>query len=316
MSSFKKYFLYIFKKTALRQAVTCFICVIIALLQINGWEEYYSPSSVATILGVLCMLIPILELAPFKNRRNLDSLFSLPVSRKKQALAHYINGVIQISVAFTVCCVLALIQLIAYKRGAIIGYFIAYYFLALVAGILIYSVFMLLFDQANTVIDGILFEILGAFALFFVAQAVRNVIGTVGDHPYPTYIIFDPIGKEGLYQIVKNCSFSIYWKDIIMILMWSLIGVASIIGYFYAFERKKVENVGGISDSFLGYKLLIPVWAYSLLALLGSFSGMIIFIYLSMLIGYIIYRRGFKFTRQDLICMAMTIPFCALGVAV
>ena len=164
----------------------------------------------ATILGVLCMLIPIIELAPFKNRRNLDSLFSLPVSRRKQALAHYLNGIIQISVAFTVCCVLALIQLIAYKRGAIIGYFIVYYFLALIVGILIYSVFMLLFDQANTVIDGILFEILGAFALFFVLQAIRNVIGTVGNHPYPTYIIFDPIGREGLYQIVKNCSFSIY----------------------------------------------------------------------------------------------------------
>ena len=314
MSSFKKYFLYHFKKTVLRQALVCFICIFILISQIGDNGEYYSPKGITFILGALCFVIPALELASFKNRRNLDSIFSLPVSRKKQALAHYFNGIMQIYTAYTVCFLLSLFNLISYKRGAIIGYFTVYYFLSLIVGVFIYSIFMFLFTQSNTVIDGILFEILGAFALFFSVQATRKIMGTVGNHPYPTYIVFDPLGSEGLYQIVKNLSFHIHWKSVVMIIFWSLVGVAAIFGYFYTFKRKKVECIGGISDDLFGYKLFIPVWAYSLLALLGSLSGgMVVFIYVSMLIGYIIYRRGFNFAKSDWICIVMTIPFLALG---
>ena len=80
MSSFKKYFLYHFKKSALRQMLVCFLCVIFSIMQMSGLDEYYSPSGVAFILGVLCSVIPVLELSAFINRRNLDSLFSLPIS--------------------------------------------------------------------------------------------------------------------------------------------------------------------------------------------------------------------------------------------
>ena len=260
------------------------------------------------------MVIPVLELSAFKNRRNLDSLFSLPVSRKKQALAHYLSGIIQIYTAYTVCFLLSIFHLAAYNRGTLIIYYTAYYFLSLIAAAFIYSIFMFLFTQANTVVDGILFEILGAFSLFFVVQATRQITGTLDNHPYPTYIVFDPLGSEGLYQIVKDMSFHIHWKSVVMIIVWSLIGVAGIFGYFYTFERKRVEYIGGISDALFGYKLFIPVWAYSLLALLGSLSGgMVVFIYVSMLIGYIIYRRGFNFAKSDWICIVMTIPFLALG---
>ena len=311
MSSFKKYFLYHFKKSALRQMLVCFVCVIFSIMQMSGLDEYYSPSGVAFILGVLCSVIPVLELAAFKNRRNLDSMFSLPVSRKKQALAHYLNGIIQISAAYTFSCALSLIQLISFNRGAIIGYFIAYYFLSLIAGVLIYSIFMFLFNQANTVIDGILFEILGAFALFFAVQAIRTVTDTLGNHPYATYSVFAPIGSGGLYQIVRNLSFSLGWSYIVMLTVWTLIGIGAIFGYFYTFERKKVEAVGGISDALFGYKMFIPVWAYSLVTM-GLMEASI-FVCISMLIGYIIYRRGFQFTKSDLISMIMIIPFLSLG---
>lgn len=311
MSSFKKYFLYNYKKTFLRQVVTCFVCFVFSLLQISGGDEYYSPSEVAFILGALCSVIPVLELAPFKNRRNLDSLFSLPVSREKQALAHYLNGIIQIFAAYTACFLLSLLQLVVFRRGAIIGYFTAYYFLSLVAGVLIYSVFMFLFNQANTVIDGILFEVLGAFALFFAVEAIRTVTDTLGNYPYATYSVFAPIGSGGLYKIVRDLSFSLGWSYIVMLTVWTLIGIGAIFGYFYTFERKKVEAVGGISDSLFGYKLFIPIWAYSLVTI-----GLIetaIFVCISMLIGYIIFRRGFQFTKSDLISMIMVIPFLALS---
>lgn len=309
MTSFKNYFFYHFKNTFLRLIVLCVFSLLLIATNMSYYDKYYSPAVFGYLLGILCTLVPILELSGFKKRRNLDSLFSLPVSRKKQALIHYLNGLMHITTVYTTCFIVMFIYLAVKNNRDASGYFVAYYLLSLAMASFIYSVFMFVFNQANTIVDGVIFEILAAYSLFWLVQAIRVVFGL--EVSGPLYTIYSPFGNDGLFQLVRDELPFIPWKSLVMCITWVLIGIACMFGYLYTFEKTRVENVGGISNALFGYKLYIPLWASTLLVLGGSF--LFIFIYVSMFIGYIIYRRGVKLTMIDYISIVSTIPFLAIG---
>ena len=56
----------------------------------------------ATVLGILATLIPIIQCGELKNRRNLDTLYSLPISKVGIAGVHFISGFIQVIFVYTV----------------------------------------------------------------------------------------------------------------------------------------------------------------------------------------------------------------------
>ena len=99
MTTFKRYFIYRLKQSILRTVVFTALALLICLTAVNssisGDYEFYktaSLESLASILGIICFLIPILELSGFKNRRNLDTLYFFPIRRERMALAHYLSG--------------------------------------------------------------------------------------------------------------------------------------------------------------------------------------------------------------------------------
>lgn len=311
MSSFKNYFAYIFKRSYVRLIVTSVIVLVVTMWEIIAAKEHASLYTVYLILCALCTVIPPLELAAFKNRRNVDMLFSLPISRKKQAMAHWLNGLTHVLIPHVICFVSFIIS------GAIlelknVGYFVAYSFISLVFGALVYSVLLFAFNQANTVVDGVIFEILVAFGS---ALAVTTVFGGVLNIEIfnISYTVYAPLTESGFYQIVENGTLILPFKSVLMCTLIAILGVACIFGYIYNFEKIRAEKIGGISDSVIGYRILIPIWAYSFLAALGSV--LFIFVYISMLVGYIIFRRGFKLTKEDAIVFIGSLPFLILGFA-
>ena len=58
-------------------------------------------NSITVILCVLCTIIPILEFAGFHNRKNADTMLSMPISRAKLVLVHFLNGAWQIVTLLT-----------------------------------------------------------------------------------------------------------------------------------------------------------------------------------------------------------------------
>ena len=64
---------------------------------------------------------------------------------------------------------------------------------------------------------------------------------------------------------------------------------------------KSLEKAGEISNSPFGYKLLIPLYGYSLLMMYENIDFMTILIFIAMVIGYIVYRRSFKLKTSDLV---------------
>lgn len=331
MTTFKRYLFYRIENSALRMLVFSILSIMLTqtvlIESIDNVDVQYCSSGLyifAVILGIFASIIPILELSGFKNRRNLDTLYFFPINREKMAIAHYISGFFQVTVIYTATYVSGFVFLASQTDFFALGYMIPYYFLSLLLGLVIYSVFMFIFTQANSVADGVLFCLLWIFVISFVGHTLLDVI-------YPAIDGEDMIGIQGVWRSASRLAdwgivykpindLTILYQDAIeinnpaawnsyiprirensyMFFVWGVIGLAAAVGFIISFARKGAEKAGEISNSWFGYKLLIPVYGYCIM-----FQSISIFITIvMMIIGYIIYRRGFKFKKSDIILTA------------
>lgn len=319
MASFKNYFNYILKKSRSRLLITSVIALLLTVSTVDvyvysNWEYHNVTVSfgwVSFILGALCILTPIIELAPYKNRRNIDTLFSLPISKFKMGIAHYLNGIIYIASVFTLCSIYTFLYLLARKNDLNVVHFIPYYFLALLFGIVLYSFTSFAFYQGNTVSDGTIFIIAYSLVLMCV-MGVIDLIGFFKDRIQGSYYsAFGPLTglTRGYSSLIEGngASFDFTTQRYISFAVWLIIGIASAFGFLYFFAKKKSEDVGEISGSIFGYKVLLPIYGYTLLFMSQEFNVLHLLIVLAMYVGFIIYRRTIKLKKSDYICIIASI---------
>ena len=279
----------------------------------------------SAILGVLAAVLPLLRLSAFKSRRNIDTLYSFPLSRRKMVAVQLGMGIGEMFCAFTLSY-LYFIFLYKLKAGAFhLFWLLPNYFVALVGGLILYFFVAFFFWQGNTVADGIVFAIgfAGAPALFvldlsilfnssLMSEAVwylpfwhlNNTTGlfyykTMQDSPEVMEVMGEQLSNNAYFWELDSLANKFY-----MYLVWFFVACILAAMLFYFAGRSKAEKAGDISDSFLGYRTLVPFYGYSIL--LNSteraweFSPII---YLLMIVGYILYRRGFKLRMSDWICL-------------
>ena len=279
----------------------------------------------SAILGVLAAVLPLLRLSAFKSRRNIDTLYSFPLSRRKMVAVQLGMGIGEMFCAFTLSY-LYFIFLYKLKAGAFhLFWLLPNYFAALMGGLILYFFVAFFFWQGNTVADGIVFAIgfAGAPALFvldlsilFNSSLMSEVVwylpfwhlnNTTGLFYYKA-MQDSPEVMEVMGEQLSNNAYS--WEldslanKFYMYIVWFFVACILAAMLFYFAGRSKAEKAGDISDSFLGYRTLVPFYGYSIL--LNSteraweFSPII---YLLMIVGYILYRRGFKLRMSDWICL-------------
>lgn len=279
----------------------------------------------SAILGVLAAVLPLLRLSAFKSRRNIDTLYFFPLSRRKMVAVQLGMGIGEMFCAFTLAY-LYFIFLYKLKAGAFhLFWLLPNYFVALVGGLILYFFVAFFFWQGNTVADGIVFAIgfAGAPALFvldlsilfnssLMSEAVwylpfwhlNNTTGlfyykAMQDSPEVMEVMGEQLSNNAYFWELDSLANKFY-----MYIVWFFVACILAAMLFYFAGRSKAEKAGDISDSFLGYRTLVPFYGYSIL--LNSteraweFSPII---YLLMIVGYILYRRGFKLRMSDWICL-------------
>ncbi|MBQ4509634.1 MAG: hypothetical protein II984_02825 [Clostridia bacterium] len=319
MVSFKKYFAYQFRKSL---PALLIMGVIALLLTFSNVDVYVHPDEIAEItderitvsfgilafiLGALCTVAPVLMLSPFKNRRNLDTLLFLPVSRVKVAITHYLVGLIHVISVYTACFICTFLHLLQYFKYLFPIYLIPYYFLSVLYGIVLYSLFIFIFQQGSTVADGAIFILSYIFAPWAIVASITNTfdLSNVGEY----FIIYAPIDAvHNFFRDKIAPDSSIYQLEdcqIFILILYGILGIASIFGFIYAFSKKRAEKVGDISDSYFGYKVIIPVLGYSLLLIATDILTIILLA--AMFVAYIVYRRSARLQKSDYICLGAAI---------
>lgn len=323
MTSLRRYALYHAKTTLPRLAVIAVVSLLcmyaffdIHIYQLEERDSFGTCQSgtLTMILGVAATVMPILELAGFKNRRNLDTLCFLPISRMKISVVHYLNGLFQLVAIGLFCFGAAAIWLLPHVVYFNIVSLLPFCALALLCSLLIYSFFMFIFMQAETTIDGILMMLVYTFLMMILMMVVSLMDGFWQYMPdgfmAESAFVYSPLGivsRSYGAAIHGETPADIDGSDVLTVVMWSVISLLSALGYFITFPRHRVEKVGGISDSFFGYRVLIPLCGFCLIYWNGEFFPFYAVILILMLTGYIIYRRSLRLCRSDLLMLAISL---------
>ena len=275
------------------------------------------------ILGALCTIIPALELSGLKNKRNADTIYSLPIDRRALGAAHFANGFLQILAVYICSAVTVAIMIIPRSIGFLhLQYLTPLLLLPIPAALLLYSYFCFLFNEANSTIDGCVFIAIGILTPFIFCASMQcydlfangKYVPTVFDKmdeiqalPYFNLCKIYDIFGDGLNH--RNLSFSYDNLDITMIVIWCIIGLLAAGGFYLAFSRKRTEKIGDISSSLAGYRLFIPIGMFCLASY--SFDGKEIVLCIigaiAAIIGYMIYRRSIRIKPRDFVCIAISV---------
>ena len=305
-----EYFIYHLRKTWVRFAVLASIlCVLVnstVCLKSRSFDGDINVSGNLIIFALFIIVAPVavtgLEFGQFMNRRNLDTWFSLPISRVNLFLTHFLNGAGQLTVSLLAGIVVACAKFSPYSKFRINEVW-NFFWVALGLMLLLYMLLTFLFVNANNVFDGCVF-MLGSYmvpnALFSIIRTI--VIGgslerlvTKAEEDsfkwiFNGYTIYMEMIRAGvrytsaLDKTTRELRTASYFYDrlndlveanVPNILLWTMISAAAFGGAILVFSKKKTEKVSGVSDSWFGYKTFIPiVSAGSLMSSAASVAGL------------------------------------------
>ena len=283
-------------------------------------QDYKSTLNTSVVfMCILTYVLPVMEFSFFKKRINLDCVYSLPISRVAMGTVHYLTGLFILFGTFTASYLLNFALLLS--RGE--GWFdfapmIVHYLLCLLFGFAMYSIMVFVFNEANTKGDGIWFIVLYTFVFLLTVCAICRLI-TVrmkinGINLIPWGIIVNLTNHYEYLVEIDRASKATFWQNpanVIIFVFFVLLGIASAVGFFLTFGKRRMEKTEEISNSYFGFRTLIPLYAVSGMIYFNASDIVICWVIIELIaiIGYTIYRRGFRYKKSDIITLCALLLF-------
>jgi hypothetical protein len=311
----ERYFRYHFRETLPRLAITIVLALIFCsdpLLDLGVGKYLFDFNYILYTASMMALCMPVFEFRMFNNRRNLDTWFSLPIDRWKLALVHLLTGVMHIAIVLAILFLFA-VSYVGKNGGGAWGWLLLYYIVMVLLTSLSFGFFSFVFLQANSTGDGCLFIMDYAmlptvFEAFFDRVSLNGgpvILGINGVISDVTQLFEDRIltyssGGSWIWNSAltkaEPATFFFY------LVLDVLICVGAIYLLFRSFNRRRSEKVEDVSDSWFGYRTLIPVIAVAMLQPVRN-PTLVLLRLIMMYVAYIIYRRGVRLKHSDYIIM-------------
>ena len=280
--SARKYFVYELKKAlpaigSIALIMTAIMVTAVLTSRYGGDFGYLRPESgieaISFMGGALAAVVPIWMFAYKMKKRSVDLYYALPLKRGQVLSAKYLLGLVAVYAPFTLAFWLGtLAAVIKYPVNAIASeYYFAAYFASLPAMFCIYAISSFAFTRANRLIDGMAFVVFWMVALYAVIGVICRFVENAASDPFtpiaPLATISNYFAEFVEIPNTLGPQYSTEYK-INMAVGFTLTGLQTIAATVLLFitERKfKAENIGGISDSPFGYKVMIPLLTVCLL---------------------------------------------------
>lgn len=308
----KKYFLYELKKNFWLFLLLTAVCALPYWATVssfsmfgeswNGERIVYSPrlGFAAVALGALCFITPLFTYAFKMNKRGVDAYYALPLKREKLYFVKTLVGLFLTLAPFTIAYWGGVLTLLfrpdnPYKMV----WYIPAYFGFLFFGIMLYGLNAFAFTRGNRVWDGLVFMLaylcIGALALAYFERVSHQIV------KYYHQSNFWSVG--GLDAFCSNMNALIAgvnpegrrWSP------WTFIyptatGVGGYALLFSLLQKEKGENAEQISDSWFGYKTLIPVFTALLLGISELTAFTVCMAAVGAVVAMVVYRHKIRFS--------------------
>ena len=231
----------------------------------TGNVSIWDPGLNGLYIGmVLLVIAAVVRCFSFKmDRRGVDCFFALPIKRWKQYLVRTLLGL----------CLVAVPVTIAYWSGFLVlalrpnnpydlVWYVPAYFLMLFFGVCLFGFFSFVYTRANTIGDGLVYILAYMLVFYLISSALYYLSGTAFVDVDSYMDIF------GGSQVIEALSWRIRrsdkpWNISIPYGQCVFPIVLGVLGYtlqFALLHKDKAENAGQVSESWFGYKTLIPVY--------------------------------------------------------
>lgn len=306
----KRYFRYEFVKNLKMLGLLTAICSVVYVVTMAS-SRLFAPGTnqpwtsqigvIYTLLGILSFVVPALMYSFKMNKRSADVFYSLPLKREKIYLVKTLVGLILVLLPYTVAYFLGFITVALRENYYRLLWYLPGYFGGLFFGICMYGVFAFAFTRANRVIDGVIFMVFYAFIGVFVGDVTLRLIGA-GSPAYEIWMdvseSFSPVvclSKWGgnidalLRGNEANWNFP-------MFLFPFLFAAAGYAAFFFLIRYEKAENSEQNSDSWFGYRTMIPVYTALLIGISGGGWIFLALFAVSAIVLTVVYTRKVLFS--------------------
>lgn len=346
----KKYFLYELKKNAF--AIGCLTLISVAVYAttvltspylLRGATETYV-WLISIIGGVLVAFVPAWMLNYKMKKRSVDLYYSLPLSHVKILTVRFLIGLIAVYVPYTAAYWLGAFAAMARTFSEMEAvFYIPQYFATLIPVYLIYAISSFVFTRANNILDGLTFILFWTFAAALVALVLEQLTavtvvtgydeysGTVLHRTnyfvkpalYFPFSLLDFITGHFEMHIAGYMNIHAYPYEtvdlvngVIGFTITVLMAAGATAGLFFSERRAKAENAGQISESWFGYKTMIPLYTVCLEAVCSSYILVVIIAVCAFFLT-VAYKRTFKIGKvQAIVLPASVIAGIILGVII
>ena len=270
------------------------------------------------VLAFLCYLVPVLQFSFFKKRRNLDYIYSMPISRDELCAVHYTVGILQVYIPFTVSFLTNFLIFASWQseKTRLLPFF-GFFIWCLVFGWIFYTIFTFAFNEANTIADGCIF--IGLWTFIFMLVAGR--LDTFESQYFFPFIFLAEI--QDVYADYAESKYSgSIWDHIdegkspeIHLVIWFfvIVAIAALVYLLVTFGKRRTEKAEEISDSPFGYTSMIPIYAF-LLAVPEMELIISIIVTIATIVGYTMFRRGIRYKVTDLAVIGVMLLVCIMSI--
>lgn len=260
------------------------------------------------LIALSCLIITIKEFSFKMNKIEAIKLYSFPITRKELYITKYLLGLTEIIIPFTICYFASVFILLNNSYSFNVFGIILYYPLALIAIGLSFSYSVFFFTRGNNLLDGVailLISVVGSTVVLYCQFSwyLGSPFESFRNLPYPG-LNFVTMVSEAMME-GKNLMSDMDFGVPVVTIVWVVLAIASAILFFKSINKTRKEDIGSSSESWFGYKTLLPV----LLVPFGANPYTLILGVIFTYFGYALYKRSFRFDKNTIITV-VTIIIC------
>ena len=293
----KKYFLFELKKARWQliiiTAIFTILCGTIAAVMnmqtktidyTDGTVMYVTNAPLVSLsiglMSVMCFVAPVLVYSFKMNKRSVDCYYALPLKKRKLYFIKTLIGLLHVFIPFTAAFwVTFFIFLIRPNNPYDMVWFVPTYFGAIFFGLCLYGLNAFAFTRGNSVIDGVVFMM--GYQTVMILIVILPWLWSQGKLFSWKYLLdFVPEWGHSFFalhmeaKIMKSQVLNSYGTltefdmTAMTFIMPALRGAAGYFLMFFLLKYDKAEDSQQISESWFGYKTLIPIFASTIIGLI------------------------------------------------
>lgn len=224
-------------------------------------------------LIVLCYLAPLFVYSFKMNKRSVDAFYSLPLKREKLYFVKTLVGLFLVLIPFTLTYWSGFLALLCRPENPYyMSWYVPAYFGALFLGTCIYGMSAFVYTRANNVGDGVVFLVAYSFVGILILEYIEMLIHT----SMPWWLTDNFTFWGAISQFGNNIGILIKggtpnrWSVAMFIIPFLLGGIGYFL-LFYTLRFEKGESAEQCSDSWYGYRVLLPLFI-ALIVAINNFS--------------------------------------------